>query len=671
MSSLCGILNVDGTPVEKDLLAKMRDIADYRGPDGYGKWTEGKIGMAHRLLITTPESVGERQPLTNGRGLWLAADCRIDNRAELIGEFRSHEKWHRAEEEFSPLPVPDAAFILLAYELWGEGCPRHLLGDFSFALWDSHRKALFCARDLLGMKPFHYFWNGKKFLFGSEIKQIFEDPQIPRTLNEAHLADWILHSFPNREETCYEAIRRLAPGHFLTIAKGRLQISAYDAWDPDSEPLSNASLEENAEKFRALFEEAVRARSRRPPGHHVGSLLSGGLDSSSIAAAAARLERQNAPDADGTLRVFTLVFPEANPRYQYRNADPVDESSYWRPLAEAYGMQSTTVEIRGWGPFQNLREHLWHQDMPLSFPNFAIFQHLFARVRESGVRVLLHGEGGDEIFQPGNQCFADLAGNGACGKFFRELVGRHRNLGVPYPRLLKWAGRALIPEALKIPYRWFWRCFEKSIVPDWIHPSFARRVDLRDRLKRGLAENASLQRSRSYGIHAWLKGGEVSLYLEALDRMAAACQIEIRHPFLDGRLLRFMARVPWDQKTKEGVNKRLLREAVKDLLPPNLSRRVGKAEFTPVIRHALESYAGGEIAQIFERPHPLLEWMVNPVKVRKLYENFFNSPRPSKKLAPSLIHLWYLVAVDQWLKFLENKANKEMGNAIPKTVPSR
>ena len=278
--------------------------AGNRSAVGAERQNRRKVGFAHRLLWNTEESVHEKQPLTNGRGLWITADSRIDNREELQRTFGSRGVWVEIKKQFEPLSPPDSAYILWAYELWQEEAPNHLLGDFAFAIWDEPNQKLFCARDPLGVKPFLYHWSGQRLLFGSEMKQIFQEPSVSRELNSSYFSDLLLMIYPDRSETPYRTLRRLAPGHLLQIQGEKLQITKYWRWDPGKEPFSKATLEENAEIFLSLFKESVRARLRIPLGTRAGSLLSGGLDSSSIVSVAATLQSEK------PFPVFTLCFPE-------------------------------------------------------------------------------------------------------------------------------------------------------------------------------------------------------------------------------------------------------------------------------------------------------------------------------------------------------------------------
>lgn len=647
MSAICGIFNLDAGPVDENILLRMRDIVDYRGPDGAGIWTKDGVGLGHRLLVTTEESVGEKQPLTDGNGLWIVADCRIDNRDELKDVSVARGK----KLDFDSLP--DVAYILHAYAIWGEDVGNHLLGDFSFAIWDGRRRNLFGCRDIIGMKPFMYYWNGRRLLFGSEMKQLFE-AEVPKSLNLAYLGGMIFDTYTDHEETPYEFVRKLPPGHSLTLHEGVLNVKRYWNWDPDEEPLSRLSLRENGEQFHKIFTQAVEVRLRHPEGYRNGSLLSGGLDSSSIVSVAASRTGFRAE----SLPVFALRFPEIAPPDHLRHYEGVDESRYRDAVIERFGLRFLPVDIKGWGPFENYRENVWHQDHPLTFSNLAYFQHLFQTVRESGVRSLLSGEGGDDIFIVGSQCFVDLLRRGDLLGFFNELRGRHRILGTSYFALLNSAFRMLLPEVIKVSYR----RFIKRPVPSWLREGFVKEVGLKERSERDLNWQCQYNRSRSFGIFCHIHSAASPLGFEVFERMASSCQLEARYPFFDLRLLRFMASVPWRQKTKEGVKKCLLREALKDTLPPLVRDRLTKSEFTSVVRRGFERYTTAEIKGVFDNPHPILSRMVHMSKVRRNYESCLRPRRNTTLQSLSFMWpLWYLVNLDRWLKEVHDENGKTSG----------
>ncbi len=636
MSAIAGIYQPDGRPVDEETLLRMREIAATRGPDGAAMWVRGNVGFAHRLLRTTEESVLEQQPLKDGNGLWITADCRIDNRTDLKEEFQSLGIWPDAAV------VPDEAYILLAYQRWAEEAPDHLLGGFAFAIWDEQRRQLFCARDPLGLKPFFYHWVGRTFLFGSRVKPLFAHPSIRRRLNLGCLAENLMGSYSGLEETPYLDVKRLPGGHRLIVHRSRLEISRYWNWHPGSEPVSTAPLRENAERFQFLLRESVRAMRHVPAGARCGSLLSGGLDSSAIVSVAAS-EPGFRPE---TLPTFTLRFPEADPSQTLASYDPVDESCYTDALARLYRLERHPVEIRQRGPFESsFGESLWHEEGPLISPALAYFQHALMTARRLGVRAMLHGEGGDELFTVGSCCpFIPLL-RGDLRRFARECRSQHRLRGTPYRNFLGPLFRTLTPEFLKIPFR----RIARRPVPFWIDQGFARRVHLRERAERDVQWDARLHRSSSYGLWIWMRYNLNALYLETLDRLASPCGLEVRLPFLDTRLFRFMAGIPWDQKSCGGTHKILLREAMKDLWPAEIMTRLRKTEFSAPIRVGMERYASQEILRAVSDPHPVLRQMLDLEAAQRLWQGFSQGTTP-KRILSSLWPVWYIVSVDQWLK---------------------
>jgi asparagine synthase (glutamine-hydrolysing) len=210
MSGIVGLWRLDGQPVARAELMRMAESLAHRGPDGGGVWNDGAVGLAHRMLRTTPESFREWLPLANATGdLILTADARIDNREELIAELGLADR---------PLDeISDSRLILGAYEKWGEGCPEKLLGDFAFAIWDGRCRRLFCARDHVGVKPFYYYRSARVFAFASEIKALLSLGAVPRQLNEVRVADHLVGNFADRTITFYRDIFRLPAAHSMTV----------------------------------------------------------------------------------------------------------------------------------------------------------------------------------------------------------------------------------------------------------------------------------------------------------------------------------------------------------------------------------------------------------------------------------------------------------------------
>ena len=272
MSGITGIYHPGGAPVDGGDLERMVDVIVHRGPDGYGVWNEGPIGLGHRMLWTTPESRQEKLPLVKESGdLAITADARIDNRDEVLSQV--------GLSGFPRDGINDSALILGAYQKWGERCVEHLLGDFAFAIWDKRRQVLFCARDHFGVKPFIYYSCGSLFAFASEIKALLCLPYVPRQLDEMSVGEYLTSTFDDTARTFYKDIHRLPPAHSVTVSKEGTRLREYWSLDPSRE-IRLAGDQEYAEAFRERFTEAVRCRLRSA--FPVGSLLSGGLDSSAV-----------------------------------------------------------------------------------------------------------------------------------------------------------------------------------------------------------------------------------------------------------------------------------------------------------------------------------------------------------------------------------------------------
>ena len=224
MSGIAGIIRFDGGPVEQGLIEKMTAAMPYRGPDGINHWVRGSVALGQCMLRTTPESLEETQPLTNeDESLVLVMDGWLSNWKELRAELltKSVKLRNRA----------DAELVLRAYEVWGAKCLAHLDGDFALAIWDARRREAFCARDRIGNKPFNYYWDGKTFIFSSELHPILVVPGVPENLNEGMVAEFLAMELVSRDETFWKRILRLCSAHKMVVSQSGYRIEEY--WSPD------------------------------------------------------------------------------------------------------------------------------------------------------------------------------------------------------------------------------------------------------------------------------------------------------------------------------------------------------------------------------------------------------------------------------------------------------
>ncbi|HKW34892.1 MAG TPA: asparagine synthase-related protein, partial [Candidatus Acidoferrum sp.] len=296
MSGFVCVMHGDIAPVERALLQSLTDFLSFRGPDAQNTWMDHSIGMGHALLRTTYESKNEKQPLGLEERYWIVADARLDAREELISELQSAERPALSS-------APDCELILQAYAAWGEACIDHLRGDFSFAVWNKEHKKLFCARDHFGIKPFYYAQLERIFLCSNTLNCLRLHPRVGGKLNDAVIGDFLLFglNYDNRT-TIFEDIQRLPPAHTLTVTSRSIQIKRY--WVPPTDGrIRYSGPKEYVEHFTSIFESAVADRLRTD---RAGVLLSGGLDSSSVAAVAEEVLARPTPSA--RVRAYTHVY---------------------------------------------------------------------------------------------------------------------------------------------------------------------------------------------------------------------------------------------------------------------------------------------------------------------------------------------------------------------------
>ena len=530
MSGIVGLVHLDGAPIDRQLLGRMTSFLAFRGPDAVHTWIGGSVGLGHTLLRTTEESANEHQPLTLDQQAWIVADARIDARNELITKLAAKGR------TVSP-SVPDGELILHAYHLWGEECVDHLLGDFSFAIWDASRRRLFCARDHFGVKPFFYAHHGSAFHFSNTLRCLRLHPAVSDQLDDAALADFLLFGF-NREfdATAFSAIRRLPPAHTLTVAPEGLRLRRYWAL-PAEDLLRYRNPVEYVDQFRGLFGAAVKDRLRTSS---VGVLMSGGLDSSSVAATAVKFLREK---GGFDLRSYTTVSERLIPDEEGRYAGIAGESL----RIPVHSLVLDEYDLyRGWEePEGRLPE-------PIHDPFTAILNEHLTRMAARH-RVALTGFGGDPALSTSVTSYASfLLRTGQFLRFLSDFLrffaseGRFSRLYVN-TRLRVWRQRGQLPAQL----------------PGWLNPDLSFRLDLPHRWA-GVWQSrppAHLNRPTAYEA---LEAPDWPFLFEMHDAGSSGIPIECRHPFFDVRLLRFLLRVP---PVPWCTDKELVRVAMRGLLP--------------------------------------------------------------------------------------------------------
>jgi asparagine synthase (glutamine-hydrolysing) len=561
VSGIYGLVRYDGAPVTPETLAPIAAAMSFWGPDGHGQWCGGGVGLGHLMLQVTPESLLERLPasIRVAPHLVITADARIDNRDEIFDALGV------------PAPgrarTPDSSLILLAYERWGAGCVKRLLGDFAFAIWDARERKLFCARDPFGCMPFVYHYDGKRFIFASDIKGVLARMESPK-LNEPLLAAYLQMKTYHAEKrlTFFENIVKLPPAHTLTLTGAGVQLSEY--WSPENAPdVRLATDADYAEQMRFLFQQAVecRVRSAFPVGAH----LSGGLDSSAISIVAAQILR----DRGQAVSVFSWAPPPqpgtAGVEDEHVRIDAVckqeDLRCQYLPVTKASFVESFRRDITI-EPFEMMA---WEANVQAS-------------AESAGVRTMLSGWGGDEAVSSHAASYIAAYVQDHDWRAFHNEVRRRLNtsgpglstFGLSFSKLRRLAGVAYGVIYPHLPDFLYSLTAKESIFlkhrSPCIHPEFAGLYKAELRELRGPAWR-SFPGVGTTMCH-YLQFGHQQRRLEHWACSGARHRMVYRYPLLDKRLVEFTLGVP----AASGQGRSLFRRAISGLLPASCDWMLAK-----------------------------------------------------------------------------------------------
>lgn len=618
MSAIAGIYYADDRSVSENYLSKMVATLAHRGTDGEGIWQKDSVGFGHRLLHTTPESLSEQLPLTNDAGTTITADARIDNRKELIVELGLNS---------SGAEITDSQLILAAYDKWGKACVEKLIGDFAFAIWDAQHQRLFCARDHLGVRPFYYHDSGKVLVFATEIKALFCHLEVPRRVNKIRVAEFMTSELYDKTITIYQDIFRLAPAHTLTVEAGTTKIECYWQLDYKSE-LKLDSDAEYAAKFREIFTEAVRCRLRSA--YPVGSMLSGGLDSSSITCVARQILAQSETD----LHTFSAVFdrvPES------------DESYYINSVVRDGGITSHLIHGDEINPLVDLEKIIWHYDEPQFAANLYINWETYRLAHRLGVRVVLDGFDGDSAVSHGYGYMRELAQAGRWRSLIPELRGYCKNFYTPFLPTL-WAyyhAYAVKPsmEKYRLSRFVYWRCAtlvnrlkrqlsgkSKGLSSlSILNSDLIEQTNYRQHRQELVARSSIPTNNEREEHYNAINIGSIPTTLELLDKTATAHGVELRYPFWDIRLLQFCLSLPADQKMRDGLTRMIMRRGLEGILPPEIQQRGDKGNLTAASNYGMKTYGTEKLTKVLTQQLDSAADYINLHFVKTAYQNYLTN----------------------------------------------
>jgi asparagine synthase (glutamine-hydrolysing) len=588
---MCGIAGFVQTSEaghrDSAVLERMASVIRHRGPDDHGFYREPGVELAHRRLSIVDLSPAGHQPMANETGeVWIVYNGEIFNHAGVRPDLERAGHQYRSRS--------DTETIIHAYEEWGPDSVTRFRGMFAFALWDQVKRRLFCARDRLGIKPFYYYWDGSLFAFASEIKALFEHPSISPAFNDQALAEYLTFGYISSEETLFRGVRKLMPGHHLTLdVRPGAQPRIVRYWDaPEPAAVEARSEQEWIAECRQRMEETVRMRlmSDVP----LGMFLSGGVDSSAIAALMTRM-------VEGRVKTFSVGYPEAQH----------SELGYARQVAQRIGTEHREVVVGMEDFFNALPALVWHEDEPITWPS-SVSLHFVSKLAREHVTVVLTGEGSDELFA-GYARYARYLWNSSALEWYGLLPefvrGGIRNLiaesSVPAAGLRRklqhtFVGRAPGVESLHVDN--FYSAFSEQQQQALLRHAPGRGAAYRNFMRYWDSGRGGSPLSRM--LYADQKTYLVQLLMKQ-DRMSMANSLESRVPFLDHTFVEFATRVPDSLKLKNGTGKYILKRAVEDLLPHEIIHRT-KMGFPTPIREWLISAGGQPLLARLKAPDGLL-----------------------------------------------------------------
>ena len=540
---MCGIAGTaGGPPPETPLLERMAATMAHRGPDGQGTWSDDTVGFAFRRLAIIDLHERANQPMHFER--WhLVFNGEIYNYIELRRELAG--LGHRFATE------GDAEVLLHAWAEWGEGALDRLNGMFAFAVWDERERSLTLARDPFGEKPLYYALRGERITFASDITAILCDEEVSAAPRDSAVAEYLVRGgYPSVGESFFANIDAVPAASVLRWREGKVELRRY--WTPAAGP-APGSYEDAVGALRELLRDSVRLRLRSDV--PVGTSLSGGVDSSAVVALASELGKDSARHA------FTARFP----------GFARDEWQYAEEVARAAGVvEHHAVEPTGEDLIADL-DHVvaLHQEPVVSSSIYAQWRVMDA-ARDAGVVVLLDGQGGDELFAG----YAGMAGYAARSGGARELIDGLRRRAVA-PALLRSLAVDHLPRAVA-------RAHRRHLAPPYAASEPVEQVSRRDPEYMTWMTSADPLR-RELLLQCFVTS--LPQLLRYADRSSMAHGREVRLPLLDRRIAEFALSLPASFLSSEGVSKRILRDAVGDLVPARVLSRSDKIGFeTPQAR---------------------------------------------------------------------------------------
>ncbi len=612
MCGIAGIVNLEGGPVVPGDVRRMCDVMRHRGPDDEGLYLGACAGLGMRRLSIIDLETG-RQPIHNeDRTVWVVLNGEIYNFRELRQDLKS-----RGHAFYT---LTDTETIVHLYEEYGDRCVDHLRGMFAFALWDEKQRRLLLARDRLGVKPLYYAEIAGRLVFASELKALLELSYVEPEINWRAASHLFTFLTTPASDSIVQGVHKLPAAHLLVATPGR-RARVFPYWDVRFAPDRDRTAGDLVEELRALVDESVRLRlvSDVP----LGAFLSGGLDSSAVVASMAR-------HLPGPVKTFTIGFKDR----------AFDESAHARRVAREFGTEHHELVLEP-DVIDIVEDIAWHLDEPFGDTS-AIPTYMVSKLAAGHVKVVLSGDGGDELF---------------AGYDKYTVEARRRALRLPGPaRRIIGAVAALLPPGMK--GRNFLRNLALDAPHRYLDESTLFRRDDKERLflpevlgrmgdgdpwseELGYLERADghwLSAARYMDLKAYLPLD----ILTKVDRMSMAHSLEAREPLLDHRLVEFAATIPPEMMLRGGTTKWIFKEAMRGILPDDIIDR-RKHGFAVPLGRWFRGKLGGFVRDLLLTKRSRERGIFNPAAI----ENLVRSHEEGRRLD---LEVWTLLSFELWCR---------------------
>jgi asparagine synthase (glutamine-hydrolysing) len=635
MCGLVGIWHLNQQPVDPRLVQNMTDCIRHRGPDDEGHLIQNNLALGSRRLSIIDLSPAGHMPMPNqDKTVWITYNGEVYNYLELAHTLKSKGHHFRSKT--------DIEVVLHAYETFGPDCLNSFNGMWSFAIWDQNKQKLFCAVDRFGIKPFHYYFDGQIFVFGSEIKSILLHPDVPKQVNRQTVYDYLaLDHINHSEDTFFAGIKRLPAAHYLILdAAGNLSINRW--WDIDLNTMPNHAENEQTliERFAFLLQDSIRLHLRSDV--PIGTCLSGGLDSSSIVCLANNLLFNGAQ----------VVNPEVIGRQQKTFSacydDPsADERRFIETVIQQTQAEKNYVFPDGYKTlWTDMPDFIWHLEEPFSSTSIYAQWNVMRLVSQRGVKVVLDGQGGDELLAGYSKYPAfvlqQLIRDGRFGTFIKEfkaigaLAPPHRVFNlmlISYLILPRWAKTLIADTGWRLKRRAALEVLQKDFRGEFVDRKHALAGESR----------AEYQQTLSRQLYADITKYILPSLLRYEDRNSMAFSVEARVPFLDYRLVEFVFSLPVDYRMRDGWSKWILRQAMNGKLPEQIRWRRDKMGYaTPELAwlQAAQPY----MRELFSSHNTRSNNFLNPRQVLTETEAYLNKGSIGSN------NIWRWLNLELWMQ---------------------